>query len=156
MKDNYSKFINHLDNSTVGVFTIAHYLYQNGIDVRIGGLRKRKKDQNYKDFQDDGDLFVYVDNFKHRVEVKNLSCDFTSDKDWPFKDFIVCASHSYDYADKKPYAYFILNKNRTHVAVVKGETSSKWKRVTRKDSRYNEYKQEFYTCDLDLIKWIEI
>ena len=156
MKDNYKKFINHLDSSSVGVFTIAYYLYRKGLDITIGGLKKREYNQNYKDFQDDGDLFVHKEGKKYRIEVKNLSCDFTSAKDWKFKDFMVCASHSYDFADEKPYAYFILNKKRTHTAIVKGDTYKHWEKVRRTDSRYNNYSQEFYICDLDLIKWIEL
>lgn len=156
MKTNYSKFIDHLDESSVGVFTIAYYLYLKGLDVRIGGLRKMKLNESYKDFQDDGDLFVYKDSRKYRIEVKNLSCDFTCAEDWKFKDFIVCASHSYDFADEKPYAYFILNKYRTHVAIVNSKTNSTWNIVKRTDSRYNKYSQDFYTCDLSLIQWEKI
>lgn len=156
MKTNHSRFIDHLDKSSAGVFTIAYYLYLKGLDVRIGGLRKRKSHESYKDFQDHGDLFVYKNSNKYRIEVKNLSCDFTCAEDWKFKDFIVCASHSYDFADQKPYAYFILNKDRTHVAIVNSETSNTWRKVKRTDSRYNDYSQEFYTCDLQLIQWKEI
>ena len=156
MKENHDKFISHLEESSAGVFTAAYYLYSKGLDVMISGLRKRGYDQDPKDFQDDGDLFVFKNDKKYRIEVKNLSCDFTSSEDWQFKEFIVCASHSYDNADLKPYAYMILNKNRTHMAEVKGDTHKHWSTIERKDSRYYNYSQKFYICDLDLIKWIKL
>lgn len=156
MKDNLSKFLSHLDASTAAVFTAALYFYEKGLDVRIGGLRKCDSYSNYMNFVDDGDMFIYRNGEKYRIEVKNLSAEFTSREDWPFKDFMVCAKKAYDHATPKPYAYLIFNKSRTHMAVVKGDTSDSWATVQRTDSRYKNYTQEFYLCDLDLIKWIEI
>lgn len=156
MKDNLRKFLNHLDRSSIGVFTVALYFYNKGIDVRIGGLRKCTSEDDYMDFVDDGDMFIYKNNKSYRIEVKNLSAQFTSKEDWPFKDFIVCAKKSYDHASPKPSAYMILNKERTHMAVVKGSTCNHWGVVRRTDNRYNNYSQDFYICDLDLIKWIEL
>jgi len=154
--NNLNKFLSHLDNSTAGVFTAALYFYEKGLDVRIGGLRKCDSYKNYMNFVDDGDMFIYRNGEKYRIEVKNLSAEFTCKEDWPFKDFIVCAKKSYDHATPKPYAYLILNKNRTHMAVVKGDTNPSWKTIQRVDSRYENYTQEFYLCDLDLINWIEL
>ena len=156
MSNNLNKFLSHLDNSTAGVFTAALYFYQKGLDVRIGGLRKCTSHQNYMDFVDDGDLFVYNQGESNRIEVKNLSAQFTCAEDWCFKDFIVCAKKAYDNATPKPYAYMIFNKGRTHMAIVKGDTHKHWKTVSRTDRRYDNYTQDFYICDLEHIQFKSI
>jgi hypothetical protein len=153
---NHEKFLIHLNNSSEAVFVVAKYLYLKGLDVRINALKKSKSHSEWKKFKDDGDLFIYHKKNKYRIEVKGLSCDFTDDKDWAFKDFIVCAKHSYDNAKLKPYAYFILNKNKTHIGRVKSSTKHNWNVVSRKDNRYKNVKQEFYTCELSDIEWINI
>jgi|TARA_R110000744_G_C18997452_1_gene521367 hypothetical protein len=154
MNSNHSKFLKHLDNSSEAVFIVAKYLYLKGLDVRINALKKAKKHSDWKKYKDDGDLFIFNKNKSYRIEVKGLSCDFTNKNDWSFKDFIVCAKHSFDNSNPKPYAYFILNKKRTHCAIVKEKTSGIWNIVQRKDNRYQNIVQEFYTCDLSKIEWI--
>jgi len=156
MKDNHKKFLKHLDNSSDAVFIVARYLYDKGMDVRINSLKKSKKHSDWKKYKDDGDLFVYVNDVEHRIEVKGLSCEFTNKDDWCFRDFIVCAKHSFDLASKKPSAYFILNKQKTHVAVVKTKYHDTWNVVSRIDHRYKNVAQKFYTCSLDKIDWIEL
>ena len=154
MNSNHNKFLKHLDDSSEAVFTVAKHLYLKGLDVRINALKKAEKHSDWKKYKDDGDLFVFNDEKSYRIEVKGLSCDFTNKNDWCFKDFIVCAKHSFDNANPKPYAYFILNKKRTHCAIVKETTSSTWNIVKRKDNRYKDITQEFYICDLNKIEWI--
>lgn len=154
MKDNHERFLKHLDSSAEPVFIVAKYLYLKGLDVKISGLKKAKKHSDWKKYKDDGDLFILKNDISYRIEVKGLSCDFTNEKDWPFKDFIVCAVHSFKNANLKPYAYFILNKKRTHCAIVKTINQDNWSVVLRKDSRYENVSQEFYTCQLTNIEWI--
>jgi len=153
MKQNHRKFLNHLDNSSEAVFITALYLHKLGLDVRINAMQKAKSHKDWKDFKDDGDMNIYKGNKSYRIEVKGLSCNFTNGSDWSFKDFIVCAKHSYDNATPKPYAYMILNKNKTHIAIVNTKTYLDWEVVTRKDSRYENVTQEFYTCPLNKIQW---
>jgi len=156
MEKNHVKFLKHLEDSSLSVFIIALYLYNKGLDVRINALKKAKSHKDWKKYKDDGDIFTYKNGNEYRIEVKGLSCDFTSDKDWVFKDFIVCAKHSFDNSIKKPYAYFILNKKRTHLAIVKTETKDQWSVVSRKDNRYDNVSQQFYTCPFNIIKWDKI
>lgn len=156
MKDNHKKFLKHLDDSSDSVFIVARYLYDKGMDVKINSLKKAKKHSDWRKYKDDGDLFVYVNNVESRVEVKGLSCEFTNEKDWRFPDFIVCAKHSFDNALKKPIAYFILNKQRTHMAVVKTKYSDSWKVISKVDTRYQGVEQKFYSCSLDKINWVKL
>lgn len=156
MEENHKKFLKHLDDSVDSVFIASRYLYDKGLDVRINSMRKAKNHKEWKEFKDDGDLFVYKKDKQFRVEVKGLSCNFTNSKDWPFRDFIVCAKHSYDISKVKPFAYIILNQNRTHIAIVKTNTFSNWNVVSRKDNRYQDVTQDFYTCPLNSIEWVKI
>tara|TARA_R100000808_G_C2100421_1_gene117684 strand:+ start:84 stop:557 length:474 start_codon:yes stop_codon:yes gene_type:complete len=154
MRENHKKFLNHLDDSTESVFISALYLYKKGCSVKINAMEKASSHKDWKSCRDDGDLEVYKNNNKYRVEVKGLSADFTCAEDWKYGNkFIVCAKHSYDQAKTKPYAYMILNKNRTHVAIVKTTTKNDWYVEYRKDSRYNDFGQECYFCPLDKIEW---
>lgn len=156
MNSNHDKFLKHLEGSSESVFIVAKYLHSKGLDVRINALKKAEKHSDWNEYKDEGDLFIFNNEKSYRIEVKGLTCDFTNKNDWCFKDFIVCAKHSFDNANPKPYAYFILNKKRTHCAVVKETTSDNWNIVSRKDRRYENVVQEFYTCDLNKIEWIDL
>lgn len=156
MDENHKKFLDHLDNSTEAVFIVALYLHKKGLDVKIKAVQKANSHKEWKQYKDDGDIFVYKNGKPYRIEVKGLSCDFTSDKDWKFKDFIVCAKHSYDNAEPVPFSYMMLNKDKTHMAIVKTKTYPSWGVVKRKDSRYKDVTQEFYTCPINNVEWIKI
>jgi|TARA_R110002020_G_scaffold120147_1_gene273837 hypothetical protein len=156
MRENHKKFLSHLNNSTEAVFITALYLHNKGLDVRINAMKKAKSHKDWKNFKDDGDMYIYKGDKSYRIEVKGLSCDFTNASDWAFKDFIVCAKHSYDNSTPKPYAYMILNKDKTHMGIVNTRTYLDWGVVSRKDSRYKDVTQEFYTCPLNKIQWEKI
>tara|TARA_Y100000593_G_scaffold32670_1_gene64413 strand:- start:621 stop:1091 length:471 start_codon:yes stop_codon:yes gene_type:complete len=153
MRENHKKFLSHLDDSTEAVFITALYLHKLGLDVRINAMQKAKSHKDWKNCKDDGDIYIYKNDKKYRIEVKGLSCDFTNGSDWKFKDFMVCAKHSYDNANPAPYAYILLNKNKTHAAIVNTSTYASWETVFRKDSRYEGVTQEFYICPLSKIQW---
>ena len=153
MTENHKKFLSHLDNSTEAVFITALYLHKQGLDVRINSMKKAESHKDWKNCKDDGDMYIYKNDKAYRIEVKGLGCDFTGESDWKFKDFIVCAKHSYNNADPVPYAYMILNKNKTHIAIVNTSSYPDWNIVNRKDSRYENVTQEFYTCPLNKIQW---
>ena len=140
----HARFLEHLDASNPAVFQCAKFFYDKGIQVAISPMTKSKDYNDRLNHTDDGDLYI-----QQRIEVKGLSRDFTDGSDWPFKDFIVCAAHSYDRAKPKPYAYMILNKNRTHVAIVYGKSRPHWTTKFIKDSRYEDLTQEFYLIPVE-------
>ncbi|QDP46884.1 MAG: hypothetical protein GOVbin406_73 [Prokaryotic dsDNA virus sp.] len=155
--ENHERFLSHLDKSSEAVFAAAAFLHKKGLDVRINATRRASSHSEWKKYRDDGDIYAYdKKGNSYRVEAKGLSCDFTSVRDWKFKDFMVCAKHSFDSASPKPYAYIILNKNKTHAAIVRSSTSSCWETVSRKDSRYDNVVQEFYTCPMGSIDWVSL
>jgi len=154
--DNHQRFLLHLDRSQDALFVIARYLYRQGNSLKMDGVRKRPADGDPKDYADNGDIYIQPeDSFDwQRIEVKGLSVDFTDANDWPFKSkFLVCAKHSFDEAEPKPHCYYILNKNKTHMAIVEGKTSVLWTVESRVDSRYRNLSQDFYLCPIEIIKW---
>jgi hypothetical protein len=152
LNNNHQKFLEHLDNSSDAVFICAKYFYKKGIPVEIQPMTKADKHEDWKDHKDNGDLFI-----RQRIEVKNVSVDFTCAADWKYKDqFIVCAKHSWDKAHPKPYAYMIVNKSKSHMAIVYGKTKKYWDINYRTDSRYTGVNQEFYFCPIDKVIWKEL
>ena len=140
----HARFLEHLDASNPAVFQCAKFFYDKGIQVAITPMTKSKDYNDRLNHTDDGDLYI-----QQRIEVKGLSRDFTDGSDWPFDDFIVCAAHSYDRAKPKPYAYMILNRKRTHVAIVYGKSRPHWTTKFIKDSRYEDLTQEFYLIPIE-------
>jgi hypothetical protein len=147
VEENHKKFLSHLSDSDKARHIIAKYLIKRGHEVTIPPTSRAEKKSDWRKHADNGDLYI-----KQRIEVKMLGCHFTNKFDWPYKDkFIVCAKHSWDMANPKPYGYFLLNNKATHFAFVSNNTSSKWTSDVRKDSRYESVVQEFYFCPVELI-----
>lgn len=151
--ENHTRFLTHLSESDAGVWLAARWLHSIGYNVKVNCASKAAKHEDWKKHTDNGDLEI-----SQRVEVKNLSIDFTCRNDWPYGDnFIVCAKHAWDNAVPKPFGFIYLSKSQSHAAVLKGDTSGQWIVSTRKDSRYQgDYSQEFYFAPLELVKFFQI
>ena len=149
-KENHKRFLNHLDKSTDAVFAVAKWLNSKGIPCTINPMQTP---EDYEDkAKDSGDIWI-----QQKVEVKKVSASFTSGEDWPFKDFIICASHSFDDAFPKPYKYIILNNDMTYAGLVDVKTTKqKWYKESRTDSRYLDYTQEFYFCPIHLVEFTKL
>ena len=126
LTENHKKFTEHLKESTKALFIVAHYFHHHGFSIHINGQKCSPKASSHKEYADDGDLFIQTKDDEQkwvRIEVKGLTTDFTNSEDWPFQNFIVCAKHSYDKTlPNPPSSYYILNKTRTHAAIVKTNT----------------------------------
>ena len=145
-------FLKHLDQSHSAVWRVAQWLQERGNRVVVTPITKSATHQEWKDHADDGDLYIQL-----RVEVKKRGLEFTGREDWPHGDkFIVCAKHAWDRAKPKPYAFVILNKSMTHAAIVTADTRSQWTVEERTDSRYIQYRQEFYFIPIDLVRFVPL
>jgi hypothetical protein len=152
MSGNFEKFLSHLDKSHDGVWLVANYLSRKGYNITINTTTKAKSAKDWRKHADSGDLYI-----TQRIEVKSLSTTFTCRNDWPYNEtMIVCAKHSYDEAIPKPYAYVLLNKEKTHMAIIMADTHKYWKAEERTDKRYENYSQLFYFCPLDCVIFSEI
>jgi hypothetical protein len=149
---NHEKFLSHLKKSDNGVWSVARWLHGRGHNVKINCSPQAPSADQWKKYADNGDLEISL-----RVEVKQLSADFTGEGDWPFRNkFIVCAKHSWDNSQPKPYAYIYLNKEGSHAAIVMGHTSKTWGIEKKIDSRYDNVEQEFYMIHPSKAYWMEI
>ena len=155
--ENHKKFTEHLKESTKALFIVAHYFHHHGFTIRINGQKCSPTASSHKEYADDGDLFIQDKEKWVRIEVKGLNAEFTNLNDWPFKNFMVCEKDSYDRTlPNPPTCYYILNKTRTHAALVKTNTFDHWFTKKVKCGNYENVSQEFYHCPLDKIEWRNI
>jgi hypothetical protein len=153
---NHKHFLSVLGSSIAPVLLIAGHFVKKGWLATIPGIKSAPSARVWKDYADNGDLFVRgpLHSVSQRIEVKRRSINFTGEHDWPYGDkFIVCSKQSFDRAERKPEAYYILNRDMTHVAIVRVDSFPSWTVEKRKDSRRNSGLEEFYFCPIDLVKW---
>jgi hypothetical protein len=149
--NDFNKFMKHLDDSHDSVWQIARWLVSRGNKVTVNSTIKAKSADELKYYTDEGDLYI-----NQRIEVKGLGSDFTCAEDWKFGDnFMVCAKHSYDRANPKPYSYIYLNKARTHIAILKTTTFQHWFVRNIKDKRYDNVVQDFYIVPTKYLTFME-
>lgn len=149
---NHEKFLKHLEQSKAGVWSVAKMLSEKGYGVSIPATTKAKTHKEWKDHADGGDLFI-----SQRVEVKQLGYEFSSVEDWPFKDkFLICAVHSFDKAQPKPYCYVILSKSGKNAAAVFSRDSKHWYIEQRTDRRYENYASTSYLSPLNLVHFFKM
>ena len=150
-KENHKSFLRHLKDSEKSVDFVRQYLLEKGYAVLQNPSTKAESHADWKQHADNGDLYI-----QQRIEVKHLSIDFTK-TDWPYKDFIVCAKHSFDNAKPKPFAYFVLSKSKRFAAIlIVSETQSKWFVSRRRDRRYEGVEQEFYVAPIECAKFVSM
>jgi len=148
---NHELFKGHLSESRGGVLAVAEWLRSRGTHVMLSPSSVAKSYDKRMEAVDGGDIYMML-----RAEVKHIkSKEFTCAEDWPFPDFIVCAKHAWDNATPKPFGIFYLNKSGTHIAFLSGDTSQHWTVAKRKDSRYQDYAQEFYFAPLKYVKFFK-
>lgn len=144
------RFEKNLMDSQEAVWDVARWFQSHGKTVTVNPTFIAPSHDQWQDYADGGDLFLV-----QRIEVKKLGVLFTCRDDWPFGDkFIVCAKHAWDRALQKPHAFIYLNQNKTHAAIVKGETHKTWTHEKRTDKRYDRMTQEFYFCDLSHVAFM--
>jgi hypothetical protein len=154
---NHQRFRERLKESATALFIVAHYFHLRGFRLMIDGQHCAATAAEHEKFADNGDLCICYRGEWFGIEVKGLNTEFTDMKDWPHKNFMVCAKHSYDKTlPNPPSSYYLLNKSRTHAAVVKTSTYPDWFVKTTQCGNYNNVSQDFYYCPLDKVEWITI
>lgn len=155
----HARFVKHLNESKYGVWLVADWLNdKHKFDVTITSNTVSKGYEDRMDHVDRGDLYISKPSIEPmRVEVKSLSAEFTCKEEWPFGgEMIVCAKHSYDNAEPKPYMYVLLNNQKTHAIIIKGEDHDKWRVKVYPDKRYENMVQSFYITSVEDVKFIEL
>ena len=147
------KVIQHVRKSQDDVWRVARWFSEKGYEVRIPPTSYAKNYQDRLNHQDKGDLYVTFQK-EERVEVKGLSRQFTCKDDWPMGNIaIVCAKHSFDHADPKPFFYVLLSADKVHAMFIRSDTKEHWEVREYTDKRYESMRQRFYVCPLQYIKF---
>lgn len=121
--------------------------------MRIPPTSYAKNYQDRLNHQDKGDLYVTFQK-EERVEVKGLSRQFTCKDDWPMGNIaIVCAKHSFDHANPKPFFYILLSADKVHAMFIRSDTKEHWEEKEYTDKRYESMRQVFYVCPIQYIKF---
>lgn len=128
----HARFTAAVARSWGAVWAVAHYIHSRGgcdVTVRAHAVRP-DPNQACEGFGDaDGDVIVIVrridgDNRRAAVEVKGREIDFTNAADFPFPTIIVDRAEKADRG--AVYAYFTVNRAKTHAAIVYSHTRPSW------------------------------
>lgn len=143
-------FPEDLRASNESVWAAARILQEKGHMVAIPPQVCRDKSENMAEFGDSGDLMLI-----QRVEVKHRQLEFTCAEDFPYSTIIVDVAHAWDRADPKPVFYMIFNASKTHLAIVRKESSAHWERVTKHDSKRHR-ERTFYECPVRFARFLPV
>lgn len=151
MGNTYDEFATSYNKQWPAVFKVAQWLHANGHTVTISAPNLRPRHANPADYHDDGDITAEKDGQKKRIEVKLRDVDFTSEKDWPYKEGLMVHS-TREIADTGTpiSAWLSVSRDLKYAAIMTPETRQYWKRVTRYD-RKRESEDDFYICPLDKV-----
>jgi hypothetical protein len=151
---NNRTFSANLNNSREAVNFYAGYLKKLGCSIEMPEERLSPNYEQRMEYTDGGDLFTQIGDKRIRLEVKQRrNIEFSGRADYPYQSIMVCAAHSWELADPKPYVYVILNRSLTAAAYILGETSPEWWVEKKTDKRYINYSQRFFFANLDCVKW---
>jgi hypothetical protein len=150
-------FINDLRESKRAVEVVANLIRSFGKNVNVFPVKERPSVEEMGSYSDNGDLEIIEDEKENkRIEVKQRkSLKFNNLNDFPYKTIIVDVCHTFDKADPKPYAYFILNNAMTTALVINTNSSIYWKKVSKMDKFKNRIR-DFYECPIEYIKEFKI
>ena len=151
-------FKDTLLRSRAAVNLFAAHLFKRGYPVELPDERVAPDYESRMAYRDDGDLFTRIAGHRVRIEVKaRENIEFTSADDYPYPTIMVCAAHSWEMSDPKPWLYVIINRSRTVAAYIRGSTQPEWWVEERQDKRYMNYSQRFCFARLDCIcKWVRL
>ena len=153
---NDNQFERHLEASKDPVWFCARYLSELGYSISIEPTVKGSHEE-WREHRDNGHIYIWMPGWNkgepQRVEVKQLSA-MSAPEDFKFSSMMVCAVHSWKEANPKPLVYILINKQRTHLAMIYSKDQPSWFTRTVQDKRYaGEYTQEMYFCPLQYVHW---
>jgi len=152
----YDAFTDRLNKSRPAMFRVAEWIHRKGRSVYIPAIIAAPKGSDWKDYVDDGDLFV-DDDVKGRlkVEVKHVNIDFTGPKNWPYPSVIVSGKGTIERNMGTVETYIIVNKQMTHAMIVLGETTKHWY-IKRMFAKNTQKEEDFYLCPMEHVIFTKI
>lgn len=150
-EENHKTFLEAVKKSDRAVFAVAAHLRAAGYPVRLNIFPQKDRENRMEPYNDNGDLEI-----SHRIEVKQLRTPFTCLDDWPFPIMLIVDKKHFDRTRPVPYAFWTLNPEMTHAAVVRTSSRDRWFEHTHGDIRYKNYSQVSYACDMGCVQFVEL
>ena len=157
---NHDKFLERLSNSRHAIWLVAYQLWLNGWTVVIPTTKKAPSPDLWKQYADQGDLFVtkqvLLNVIDYKIEIKHINTQFHDAKSWPHRYYYVCAKHSFDAAQRKADFYINISEDYLRAGIVEvANTKQSWDITTTRDKGYKNT-QEVYYCPLYLVKFTNV
>ena len=113
------------------MFVVGQWLHHKGYSVEIPAFEIAPSIAEYADYQDNGDVFVFVYwhyDVRHRYEIRHLpDTHFTSRANWPYGDRIfVDKKEKVDTARHEVLAWVTVSDDYRTIAVIPRNTNDQW------------------------------
>ncbi len=155
-KNSTEAFLSRLDKSRASTFEVAKYLHKQGYTVSVSAFDYRPTDSNWEDHVDSGDIYICKEpGTQHRIDVKQISREFTGRYDFPFPYMFVSDSRAVDRADPFPLAYIVLNAQFTFMGIIWSKTRKHWRLQQVKASNTDKI-ITVYACPIEYVDFREI
>jgi hypothetical protein len=111
----------------------------------------------WKKHADNGDLFHTINGRSLRGEVKYCKYDFSSQANYRFPTLIVCAVHTYKYADPRPIYVAHVSSNWQFCAIVRAYSDSNWvEKDNCYDRHYDGHPERWYYIPTSLVYFLDL
>lgn len=128
MANYYEDFAERLRTSKPAVIAVARYLNRK-YPVRVPPTILAPNVHVMEQYKDDGDIHIIRNDHLERIEVKGSSRPFTSCNNYPYQNICIVKKDRHDQlvlAHRIPLAYFIVNNECTHAAVIDCRHNATW------------------------------
>jgi len=151
----WAVFTKRFQNSRAAVFKVAEYIWrEKGLGVTIPSMELAPNVTKSAEYVDKGDIICHTASGNDFIiEVKGTKHSFTSVSDYPFKSVLINEVHKTHRVNA--FAYFIVNKDRTHAFVVKTDTMDQWTSRDVTDSERGDTEKAYF-CTFNLGEFVEL
>jgi hypothetical protein len=155
--ESHQRFLKRLDGSRPALFKVAEWLHRKGKTVTIPAIRYSPEHREFLKYVDKGDIIITNDDGSQSiVEVKHFKqTKFTCAEDFPHPSVIVSNIYTVQRNRGHISAYLILNKDMTHMIIVKGSKIDEWEIRDIYASNTQKF-EKYYTCHPKDCKFISI
>jgi hypothetical protein len=147
-------FLERLYRSHAAVFAFGQHLHHYGYTIEIRRTRYAPTAKQAPEYSDSGDLFAIDEDEQavFRCEVKGLSCSFTSDDDWPFREVFVSSATSVERHGTSVDFYVSVNAQLTHCAIISQDTRAFWY-PTQNFNHVTGNLEDYIACPTHLVRF---
>ena len=146
-EQNRTRFAARLQSSRPSVAAVAAYLFkETDFNILIQQPKMTPNYQSRMKYADQGDIELFKQHEDHRethrVEVKQSSREFLCLDEFPFNMVTVCEVQSFERAEPKPAAWFIVNSTVNGAIIVRHKTYRDWQKWAYQTTNYKGNREE--------------